>query len=256
MMMKIAISQPTYLPWIGYLDLIDQVDTFVLLDNVQFEKQSWQQRNRIKTPTGLQWLTVPVRFRGRFGQLINEVEIRDIGFCRNHLRAIELNYRRAPFFDAYFEELSSRMTTTIRRSSAALMADLDIDLLEWFMEVLGIQTRMLRSSHLKQPGKRTELLANICASLGAKQYVSPLGSAAYLLQDLDVLLNKDLEVIFQRYEHPQYRQLFPPFCPYSSTLDLIFNEGERALDILRSGRRTPFLPEEVTGLVPATAGAR
>ena len=104
--MKIAISQPTYLPWIGYLDLIDQVETFVLLDNVQFERQSWQHRNRIKTPSGLHWLTVPVLFRGRFGQLINEVEIRDIEFWRNHLRAIELNYRRAPFFADYFDELS------------------------------------------------------------------------------------------------------------------------------------------------------
>src|SRR5271169_2190069 len=138
--MRIAISQPTYLPWIGYLDLIDQVDTFVFLDNVQFEKQSWQHRNRIKTPTGLQWLTVPVLFRGRFGQLINEVEIRDIEFSRNHLRAIELNYRRAPFFNDYFEQLSSRMTTKTRCSSGALIADLDIDLIEWFMNLLGIET--------------------------------------------------------------------------------------------------------------------
>ena len=172
--MKIAISQPTYLPWIGYLDLIDQVDTFVLLDNVQFEKQSWQHRNRIKTPTGLQWLTVPVLFRGRFGQLINEVEIRDIEFWRNHLRAIELNYRRAPFFDNYFDDLSIQIAADefVRH---ALIADLDVRLLEWFMDVLGIQTPLLRSSQLKQPGKRTELLANICGSLGATQYVSPIG---------------------------------------------------------------------------------
>src|SRR5580704_12957199 len=109
---KVAISQPTYLPWLGYFDLIDQVDVFVLLDNVQFEKQSWQQRNRIKTPTGLQWLTVPVIFRGRFGQLIKDVEIREAEFWRNHLRAIELNYRRARFFHQYFEELSSRLKYT------------------------------------------------------------------------------------------------------------------------------------------------
>jgi WbqC-like protein family len=252
--MKIAISQPTYLPWIGYLDLIDQVDTFVLLDNVQFEKQSWQQRNRIKTPTGLQWLTVPVLFRGRIGQLINEVEIRDLEFWRNHLRAIELSYRRAPFFDDYFEELGSRIKTG--GSSAALIADLDIRIIEWFLDVLGIQTHLLLSSHLEQPGKRTELLANICDSLGGKQYVSPLGSATYLLQEMDVLLDKGIDVVFQHYEHPRYRQLFPPFCPYASILDLIFNEGERALEILRSGRRTPFLPDEVGDLVSVWAGAR
>jgi hypothetical protein len=251
---KIAISQPTYLPWIGYLDLIDQVDTFVFLDNVQFEKQSWQQRNRIKTPTGLQWLTVPVLFRGRFGQLINEVEIRDIGFWRNHFRAIELNYRRAPFFDNYFEELSSQMKA--RCSSKALIADLDVQLIEWFVRILGIRTRLLRSSHLEQPGRRTELLANICNSLGAEEYVSPLGSATYLLQESDVLVDKGINVVFQHYEHPQYRQLFPPFCAYASVLDLIFNEGEHALEILRSGRRTSFLPEEVDRQVSVGVGSR
>lgn len=250
--MKIAISQPTYLPWIGYFDLIDQVDTFVLLDNVQFEKQSWQQRNRIKTPTGLQWLTVPVLFRGRFGQLINEVEIRDIEFWRRHLRAVELNYRRAPFFHDYFGELSFQIKESI--SPHALLADLDIRLVEWFLHVLGIQKRVLRSSQLKQPGRRAELLANICDLLGAKQYVSPLGSADYLLREMDVLLVKGIEVIFQHYEHPQYQQLFPPFCPYASILDLIFNEGERALEILRSGRRTPFLREQVSDTVLAQTG--
>jgi len=100
--MKIAISQPTYLPWLGFLDLVDQVDTFVLLDNVQFEKQSWQQRNRIKTPTGLLWLTVPVIFRGRLEQKIQQVEIRDSDFSRKHLRAIELNYSHASFFNVHF----------------------------------------------------------------------------------------------------------------------------------------------------------
>ncbi|MGA9968445.1 MAG: WbqC family protein [Terriglobales bacterium] len=252
--MKIAISQPAYLPWLGYLDLIDQVDTFVLLDNVQFEKQSWQHRNRIKTPVGLQWLTVPVLFRGRFGQLINDVEIRDFEFSRNHLRAIELNYRRAPFFDNYFQDLSVRMRTTSSR--ATLIADLDIRLIEWFMDMLGIQTRLLLSSRLEQPGRRTELLANICESIGAKQYLSPLGSSAYLLQEIDVLLDKGIDVVFQHYEHPKYRQLFPPFCPYASILDLIFNEGERALEVLRSGRRTPFLPDEVSDMVSVNAGAQ
>ena len=242
--MKIAISQPTYLPWIGYFDLIDQVDAFVLLDNVQFEKQSWQQRNRIKTPTGLQWLTVPVLYRGRFGQLINEVEIRDIEFWRNHLRAIELNYRRAPFFDDYFEQLSVQIAAST--SSSPRIADLHLRLIEWFMDVLGIQTRLLLSSQLKQHGRRTELLANICASLRAKEYVSPLGSADYLMQEMDVLLGRGINAVFQHYEHPQYRQLFPPFCPYASILDLIFNKGEQALEILRSGRQSSFHPEEVT----------
>jgi WbqC-like protein family len=252
--MKIAICQPTYLPWLGYFDLIDQVDIFVLLDNVQFQRQSWQHRNRLKTPSGLHWLTVPVMFRGRFGQLINQVEIRDTEFWRNHLRSIELNYRRTPFFNNYFEELSSRLRQSC--SPGALMADLDIQLIRWFLNVLGIRTSVLLSSDLEQRGKRMELLANICDSLRAKEYVSPLGSAAYLLQEIDVLQDRGIDVGFQHYEHPRYRQLFPPFCPYASVLDLIFNEGERALEILRKGRRTPFLPDEVSYMVPVKVGAR
>ncbi len=111
--MRIAITQPTYLPWLGYFDLIDQVDTFVVLDTVQFERQSWQHRNRIKTSTGLQWLTVPVVFRDLLGQKILEVEIRDIEFRRKHLRGIEVNYARAPFFEEYFPLRASGIWTTV-----------------------------------------------------------------------------------------------------------------------------------------------
>jgi hypothetical protein len=239
--MKIAIAQPTYLPWLGYFDLIDQVDAFVILDSVQFEKQSWQQRNRIKTPTGLQWLTVPVLFRGRFGQLIHDVEIRDCEFWRNHLRAIELNYRRAPFFEDYFHELSLRF----RCSAGSRLVDLNLRLIEWFMSVLGIRTPLFFSSRLGLSGRRTELLAKICAWLGATEYISPLGSADYLLREIDLLESRSIEVLFQNYRHPQYVQMFPPFVPYASILDLIFNEGERSLEIVRSGRRSPLLPSQV-----------
>ncbi len=116
--MKVAIAQPTYLPWLGYFDLLDQVDKFVLLDTVQFEKQSWQQRNRIKTPTGLMWLTVPVVFRGRLGQRIVDVEIREPEFCRDHLRAVELNYRRAPFFGDYYPAFCELLGTASRHRSS------------------------------------------------------------------------------------------------------------------------------------------
>lgn len=243
--MKVAIAQPTYLPWLGYFDLIDEVDGFVFLDSVQFEKQSWQQRNRIKTPTGLQWLTVPVIFRGRFGQLIHEVEIRDGEFWRNHLRAIELNYRRAPFFEHYFHELSVRL----RCPAGSRLADLNTRLIEWFMSVLKIRTPLFFSSRLDQPGKRTELLANICSCLGATEYISPIGSAGYLLQEIDALERRSIEVFFQNYEHPRYRQMFAPFIPYASILDLIFNEGERSPEIVRSGSRKPLTPEQVNDKV-------
>jgi len=250
---KIAISQPAYLPWLGYFDLVDQVDTFVLLDSVQFEKQSWQQRNRIKTPLGLQWLTVPVLFRGHFGQQIKDVAIRDLEFVRKHLRSVELNYGRADFFERYFPELSEILQSCATENR---LAALNTRLIRWFCKQLRIQTPIVQSSALNQPGRRSELLVNLCRAAGADSYVSPLGSAAYLLADLELFLKADIEVTFQNYEHPVYRQLFPPFCPQASVLDLLFNHGEESSLILLSGRKTSFLPHEVSpsGLAMERAG--
>ena len=128
--MRVAIAQPTYLPWSGHFDLIDQVDRHVVLDNVQFEKQSWQQRNRIKGGAGLQWLTVPVEFRGRLGQTIREVQIRDASFARDHLRAIELAYRRAHFFEEYYSALTTHLQSA---RAGSLLFELNFALLRWFL---------------------------------------------------------------------------------------------------------------------------
>jgi len=237
---KIAIAQPTYLPWLGYFDLLDQTDKFVFLDSVQFEKRSWQQRNRIKTPTGLQWLTVPVISRGKREQRIADAEI-GAEFWRDHLRSIAMNYRRAPFFDRYYGALSDLMRSV---ASGSNLATLTISLVQWFAEVMEIRTPTLRSSELPVQGKRTDLLAEICGSLGATSYLSPLGSAEYLVNELPIMTERGIEVAFQHYEHPLYRQLFPPFQPYASALDLLFNEGENALAVIQSGRRPPLLSRE------------
>lgn len=240
--MRIAICQPTYLPWLGYFDLMDQVDAFVLLDTVQFEKQSWQQRNRIKTPTGLQWLTVPVVFRGRLEQKIHEVEIRDAEFAGKHLRGIELNYARSRFFPSHFLEISGILQGL---DSGAHLASLNLRLISWMVRVLGIRTPLILASALSAGGKRTQMLANICRKLGAIEYISPIGSAEYLLGEIDVMSDAGIETRFHNYTHPTYEQQFPPFLPFASAIDLIFNEGERSMDIIRSGRGTPLAPSEV-----------
>lgn len=245
--MRIAISQPTYLPWLGYFDLISQVDLFVILDNIQFEKQSWQQRNRIKTKTGLQWLTVPVKFRGRSGQLINEVEIRDQNFCDDHVRAIELAYRRAPFFADYFTALAQ----LLQKYAGRRLIDLNSALLRWLMDALKVTTQLVFASDLGETGKRTELLANICCALEATEYLSPLGSAEYLLTERQILENRGIEIRFQHYEHPEYRQLFPPFLPFASVIDLLFNEGDGAGTILRSGHRESYAADHLLSMANA-----
>jgi hypothetical protein len=240
--MRIAICQPTYLPWLGYFDLMDQVDAFVLLDVVQFEKQSWQQRNRIKTPTGLQWLTVPVRFRGRLEQKICEVEIRDGEFVRKHLRAIELNYARSPFFAQHFPQVSGILQ---KFTSAGRLLELNRSLIDWLAEMLQIRTQLILASALDVGGKRTHLLASICQKLGATQYVSPIGSAEYLLGETNILSDAGVETLFHNYTHPTYQQPFPPFLDFASVIDLIFNEGERSMEIIRSGRGALLSPSEV-----------
>jgi hypothetical protein len=250
--MKIAITQPTYLPWMGYFDLIDQVDCFVILDSVQFEKQSWQQRNRIKTPAGLQWLTVPVVFRGLLGQRIQDVEIRTSDFVEKHLRAIELNYRRSPHFDLYFPQLAEILRMSGKDGLA--LVDLNICLIERLCGWLGIEKRFLRSSDLGESGKRCELLVNLCRRLNADFYFSALGSAGYLLEELERFSASGIQVGFQNYQHPQYSQLFPPFCPYASALDLVFNEGAGSMEIIRSGRNPAFTPGQVV-LAAAIEGA-
>lgn len=245
--MKVAISQPTYLPWIGYLDLIDQVDLFVILDNVQFAKQTWQQRNRIRTAAGLQWLTVPVKLR--FGQMINEVEIRDATFHLDHLRAIELAYRRAPYFADYFEDLSRKLA----EKGSSRLVDLNVSLLAWIMQALLVKTPLVRASSLGQSGKRTELLANICSELGATKYISPAGSAAYLLAEQEFLTCRGIEVSFHHYEHPVYQQLHQPFTPFASVIDVMFNEGGEALKILRGGRNRCYSVDEMRELQASSA---
>lgn len=241
-LVKVAICQPTYVPWLGYFDLIDQVDAFVLLDTVQFEKQSWQQRNRIKTPAGLKWLTIPVNFRGQLGQRISEVEIRSTDFVRVHIRGLELNYSRTRYFARFFPELSAILGGV---KPGSKLADLNVRLLEWMIDLLGIRTPLLLASSLNELGKRTELLANICHRLGANQYLSPIGSAEYLLGDMSVMSKAGIKTLFHHYVHPRYEQRFPPFVPFASVVDLIFNEGDRSLEIIRTGRRTSLTPDQV-----------
>ncbi|MCS7171278.1 MAG: WbqC family protein [Aquificaceae bacterium] len=242
--MKVAISQPTYLPWIGYFNIIRQVDIFVFLDNVQFVRRGWEQRNRIKTPSGELWLTVPVYKKGRFEQLINEVIISDQNFWVKHAKTMEINYRRAQYFKDYYEDLVQIMKLNNHK-----LADLNISIIKFIMDALNIKTQVVLASQLGVKGKRSELLLNICEELGAKEYLSQFGSHVYLLNDIHIFLEKGIDVYFHNYEHPEYSQLYPPFIPYLSVIDLLYNEGPNSYNIIISGSRKPYTPEEVANIV-------
>ena len=230
--------QPTYLSWSGYFDLIDQCDVFVLLDSVQFEKRSWQQRNRVKGPQGEIWLTVPVLSKGRPEQRIFEVEIdRSRNFETKHLKTIHHCYGKARFYERYIGNL-----TAILSKGHHHLVELNIELIQWFRRELGIVREPLRSSSLDVSGKRVDLLLTICKTVGADRYVSPPGSRVYLDQNNMFAMN-GIELVYQDYAPPPYTQLHGEFLPSLSVLDLLLNEGDGSLSVIRSGRRTPALPE-------------
>lgn len=229
-MTSVAIMQPTYLPWIGYFALIDRVDHFIFLDSVQFARRSWQQRNRIKSHQGEQMLTVPVLKRGRRDETIREVEIDPSArFALKHSRAIELAYRRAPFFTQYAPNLLSILNRPHR-----LLVDMNLDLIGWLMQAFHIETPCRRSSELQADGRRESLLVALCREVGADVYVSPPGAHDYIDQST-VFDDAGIAVHWHDYRHPTYPQLNGAFLPYMAAIDLLFNAGADSLAILRSG---------------------
>lgn len=220
----------------GWFDLADQADVMIILDDVQFSKQSWQQRNRIRTPEGLAFLSVPVKSAGRSHQLINQVELANKASFEKLLRTIQTYYARAPFFREYFPSLGATMREGVATDK---LAELNIIVIRWIMQALGIEKSLTRSSELEVNGKRGEYVAALCQKVGATDYLSPAGAENYLLEDHLAFDSQGIPVELQVYVHPEYRQCFKPFEPYTSVLDLIFNTGTEALAILRSGRRSP-----------------
>lgn len=232
--MTIAIAQPTFLPWTGWFDLADQVDLLVILDDVAFSKQSWQQRNRIRTSKGLEFLTVPVKTSGRMGQLISDCELADQPFAEKMLKSLRLNYAKAPFFPEAIDDLA---VTLKAGANSARLVELNCSLISWMAARLGVSTPMVRASTMGAGGERGEHVAAICAHVGADRYISPAGSEGYLIEDREAFDRRGISVGLHVYEHPQYVQCSMPFLSHASALDLIFNSGRIAPQLMRSGRR-------------------
>ncbi len=228
--MRVAIMQPSYLPWIGYFGLMRSVDLFILLDSVQFARRSWQQRNQIKTATGPLWLTVPVLSKGKRDQLITEVEIdRSRDFPSSHLKALEMNYRRSPNFEAYEQDLLPLLGADNR-----YLAELTIGMILRIRDILGIATPMRRASEFEQSGTKAELLASLCERVGASEYVSPPGSKDYL-DESDAFARCGIPLRYFRFTHLEYPQRFGDFVPHMSVVDLLFNCGADSLSVIEKG---------------------
>ncbi len=231
--MKVGVIQSNYIPWRGYFDFIDSVDLFVFHDDLQYTKNDWRNRNRIKTPNGPAWLTVPVKTEGRLSKklLINQIEIRnDLGWQEKHLKSIRMSYARAPFF----EEVMA-LAEPIIAKPWRLLVDLDLALVEAFAGYLGISRKIIRSSETGTSElARSDRLLALCLQVGANRYLS--GDAAKDYLETARFADKGIAVEWHGYRHPEYSQLWGEFAPFMSIIDLLFNHGRESLRIL-SGRQ-------------------
>lgn len=218
--MKCAIMQPTYLPWAGYFNLISKADYFVFLDDAQFQKSSWHNRNKLLVNGIATWLTIPVS-RNFLGQTLHDSQIDDQKpWRRKHLNLIELNYNNHP----YFSEINS-LLAIIKDTTLQQLASFDIQLITTICSLLKLNTQFVLTSELHAPGKRSERLVNICKELGCNEYISPPGASEYLAEDGFTTMS-DIKLTINEFNPPPYSQLKTPnFISHLSIIDIIANIG-------------------------------
>lgn len=218
--MIVTIHQPSYLPWIPFVEKGLRSDVYVILDDVQFEKNSAQNRNRIKTSQGELWLTVPVSRSLHTSILDVQISPTPKGWNVKHRQSIEQNYRKAPFFQRVADILFPLL-----ESPGSRLVDLNLAVDKAFLAMAGFEGRIVRSSEMKIEGVSSERIVNICRELGADTYLSGIGGYDYL--DLAAFEKAQIQVLFQQYQHGEYPQRFPKvgFLPRLSALDLFMNAG-------------------------------
>jgi hypothetical protein len=229
--MRVTIHQPQFLPWLGYLDKIDYADMFIVLDSVQFKKNEWQNRNRIRTATGWQWLTIPVL--QHFGQRIDDVLINPTaGWRVQHLRALDMHYVRAPYRDRYVPELRE-----LYERPWTKLSELNEAVIQWLLKAYGITTPFQCASAWTTREEPTDRLVDLCRATGATHYLAGPGADCYMDKSRFEASGVRLET--QAFQHPVYRQVYEPFEPNLSALDLLLMQGPDALTTLRPARRVP-----------------
>jgi hypothetical protein len=231
---RVAIVQSNYVPWRGYFDFIASVDEFILLNDVQYTRRDWRNRNRIKTPTGPRWLTIPVRVRGRYTQLICETEVEHESWAKNHWDIVRLNYRAAACFDHAAEFVQE----CFAGAPGPYLADINRHFLESICERLGIRTRLTDSRDYAAKGAKSDRLLDLCRQAGAGEYVSGPAARAYL--DEERFAAAGISVTWFEYgPYPEYKQVHPPFEPEVSILDVLLCAGEAAPQVIRRMTPTP-----------------
>jgi hypothetical protein len=227
---RVAIVQSSYIPWKGYFDLIRAADEFILLDDVQFTKRDWRSRNRIKTQHGLAWLTIPVRSKGRYHQLIHETEISEPGWGDAHWATIRSSYARAPYFTAYADALAALYAPG---AVSERLSEVNRRFIEGLCTLLGITTPITWSTDYGAPAGKNERLVDLCLKAGATDYLSGPSARGYL--DEAMFASAGIRVQFADYGgYREYPQLWPPFEHYVSVVDLLFSTGPDATRYMKA----------------------
>ena len=229
--MKIAIMQPTYIPWAGYFALINHVDQFVFLDNVQFNERSWQQRNRIFSNGEVKWLSIPVIKKDYRNKKILDIKV-DLSqnFYVKHLKTILQSYSKAENFDE-----QKNIIENFYEKKFDNLADMNISIIKIICEHLKIPANFLRASDIIYDGIRSDLLLKICKKLNCNEYISPEGSSIYLEKDLKIFSENNIKVNYFKYKTIEYKTFYKTFIPNLSIVDLMLNCGQKSKKIILEG---------------------
>ena len=228
-----SIHQPDFLPWLGFFNKVRQSDLLVIGDHVQYRYKGYQNRNKIKTANGAQWLTVPIVHD--FGQPINKVKIvnreqNGLMWDDLHLRTLQIDYGQAPYYDKYIGIFEK-----IYKKRLDLLADCNLEFLKEIFGILGINVKIKKTSEMNLISSKTEQVIEICKIVNADTYLSGTGAVQYMEESL--FKQNGIKLLYDNYEHPVYKQRFMKlgFLPNMSVIDLIFNEGPESFEIIKSG---------------------
>ena len=225
--LRLVGHQPEYLPWIGFFNKIYMGDQYMIVDNVQYRKKYFQNRNRIRAQNSWTWISVPVLTKGKFDQILREVRIDNaLPWRRKNWRSIEYAYGKSPHFPDYADSFRE-----VYEKEWDWLVELNETLIRLVLRHLEIDIPISRASEVGVTGQKTELIVSMCRAVGATTYVSGRFGKEYL--DIQAVQEAGIELLFQDFKHPVYRQQFEPFIPEMSIIDLLFNEGPRAKDIVR-----------------------
>lgn len=223
--MNVVILQPSYIPWRGYFDQIRRADLFIFYDDVQYDKHGWRNRNQIKTHQGKQWLTIPVHSKGATqGALVKDIRIDwSKPWAKSHLKALTTSYSKAPCFKEYLPLLND-----LYQRSDEFLADFTVESSILLARTLGFNsTEFIRSSKLTDiKGRKTDRVINVLKQVGATHYICGPSASSYMEPEKFDAAGITFEYI--NYNYPEYSQMYPPYDPYVSILDLIFMTGNEA----------------------------